>query len=363
MSAPRPPLISLLEAVASGRVDLPVEAFGPRLLAWAIETGLGPLLFRALAKNPANAASPQWHFIKGADLTARVVTGAQFDAVQEIIDACRTKMAPLTLLKGISISEQCYPEPHLRLMRDVDLLVEKQSLQSLKGVLEKLGYRQRCGRGAEQFDHHHHLAPLIHKETGVWIEIHHGLLSPQRRASATKSFSRETLESQLRPSQFQGMEVRRLSMELQLVYLACHWAQDFQRVGGMVALVDAIYLLKHAGQKLSWEWILGSVFRSVAATYVYILLSYLDRYRLISIAPEILQELSTSQLSFGRRSLRAAHRVIDHYVVMGQAYGRLSSERTVSIVWKTLTLPGSTLKNLFLVPVNLSLPEAYRIQN
>jgi hypothetical protein len=35
------------------------------------------------------------------------------------------------LLKGISISEQCYPEPHLRLMRDVDLLVAKESLSTI----------------------------------------------------------------------------------------------------------------------------------------------------------------------------------------------------------------------------------------
>ena len=46
------------------------------------------------------------------------------------------------------------------------------------------------------------------------------------------------------------MEVRRLSLELQLVYLASHWAQDFTRIGGLVALADTIYLLKHAGTGL-----------------------------------------------------------------------------------------------------------------
>lgn len=49
------------------------------------------------------------------------------------------------------------------------------------------------------------------------------------------------------------MEVRRLSLELQLVYLASHWAQDFIRIGGLVALADTIYLLKHAGADFQWE--------------------------------------------------------------------------------------------------------------
>lgn len=57
---------------------------------------------------------------------------AHFEAVGEIIDACGRSVRSLTLLKGISISEECYPDPHLRLMRDVDLLIEKEPLSTLR---------------------------------------------------------------------------------------------------------------------------------------------------------------------------------------------------------------------------------------
>jgi hypothetical protein len=57
-----------------------------------------------------------------------------------------------------------------------------------------------------------------------------------------------------------------------MIYLAAHWAQDFARVGGLVALADTIYLLKHAGNELSWEWVLSAVYRSLPATYLYLML-------------------------------------------------------------------------------------------
>ena len=185
--------------------------------------------------------------------------------MREIADACRSSLPPLTLLKGISISEQCYPEPHLRLMRDIDLLVPKESLSTITSVLHGLGYRQLSDNVA-RYDKHHHLEPFFHQEKQLWIEVHHGLFSPGRKASTARIFSRENLAAQSRSSRFQGMEVRRLSLELQLVYLASHWAQDFTRIGGMVAFADTIYLLKQAGAGFQWEWILRAVNRSLPAT-------------------------------------------------------------------------------------------------
>jgi hypothetical protein len=76
------------------------------------------------------------------------------------------------------------------------------------------------------------------------------LFSAERRAGSAKVFSRENLAAQSRPSRFQGMEVRRLSLELQLVYLASHWAQDFIRIGGLVALADTIYFVEARRDRL-----------------------------------------------------------------------------------------------------------------
>jgi hypothetical protein len=361
ISSKRPQLISALEAVSSGRADLPLDEFDASAVAWAIQSGLGPLLYRAVYQNPQSSISSHWSSLKAADLTARIVMAEHFEAVGEIIDACGGSRPRLTLLKGISISEEYYPEPHLRLMRDVDLLVEKESLSMVKTALQQLGYRQRS-EGTTHYGTHHHAEPFFHEEKQVWVEVHHALFSHHRRAASAWVFSPQNIAAQLRPSQFQGREIRRLSLELQLVYLAAHWAQDFARVGGLVALADTIYLLKYAGDELSWEWILSAVYRSVPATYLYLLLSYMERYDLVKIAPEIMRELSLSQRSFGNLGLKTIHNMIDHYFVTPTKFGPILSERTVAIVWKTLILPGPIVPKLMLIPLNLSLPQYCRIQ-
>jgi hypothetical protein len=188
------------------------------------------------------------------------------------------------------------------------------------------------------------------------------LFSPGRRTSTASIFRRENFDAQLRLSRFHGAEVYRLSLELQLVYLASHWAQDFTRIGGLVAFADTIYLLKHAGPGFSWEWILRAVNRSIPATYLYLLLSYLVGYDLVRIAPGVMRELSLIQRSFGSRSLKMIHRMIDDYLFKATNFGPLLSERSVSIIWNTLMLPGPTFPKLALIPLNLSLPQYCRIQ-
>src|ERR687897_3778 len=105
----RPELVSLLEAISSERGDLSLNPFNAGTVAWAIQSGLGPLFYRAVKDNPNNSASPHWSALKAADLTARVVVGDHLEAMVEIVDACRGQLPPITLLKGISIAEECYP--------------------------------------------------------------------------------------------------------------------------------------------------------------------------------------------------------------------------------------------------------------
>jgi hypothetical protein len=66
-------------------------------------------LYRAVHRNPQSTLISHWSSLKAADLTARIVIGEHFQAMLEIIDACRRGIPPLILLKGISISEECYP--------------------------------------------------------------------------------------------------------------------------------------------------------------------------------------------------------------------------------------------------------------
>lgn len=358
----KPQLISLLEAVAMDRRDLSLDAFDSGQIEWAIHTGLGPSFFRAVKGNPGNATSSHWPFLKAADLTARVISADLSDAMAEILDARCGREFRLTLLKGISISEECYPEPHLRPMRDLDFLVASDALPEVEILLRRLGYEQPCEGGAQTYENHHHLAPYFHSEKNVWAELYHSLFSSKKRASRASVFSLKNILSQLRPSTFRQRDVYRLSYELHVVYLACHWAQDFKTLGGMTAMVDMIYLLKQAGVRLDWQQILDWVRGSVAAIYLCLLLSYMNHYRLVCVDPGVLRELFVIQRSFGTQSIKLARAIINRYMVKGRGFGPILSMRNVSILWKALALPRSSLRHRVLTPVNFSLPLRLRAE-
>ena len=346
-----PSLIVLLQAASEDRADLALADFGPDQIRWAIETGLGALLRRSTAKDPKAGMSPLWPLVQGADLTARITVGEQLDALDAIIRGCASTAPPLTLLKGMSICEQYYPEPHLRPMVDIDVLVDPAALAPVESVLLQLGYGRRSQNPPEFYETHHHTTPFRHPQTKVWVEVHRGLFPVESPLGSDRIFGPDNLTAERRPAEFRGRPVNRLSDELQLVYLASHWASNLRRVGGMVAMLDLIYLLKNA-RAIRWERIFDWLAGSVASSYVYLLVTYLDRYGLVELAPEILRTLSLRQRSFGRTNLRILHALLDRYVTSGRDFGPLLTVRNFEILWKTLLLPGRPSQNLLRVLSN-----------
>lgn len=342
--------LSLLRAVSDDQAVLPAEAFDERSIRWVVATGLGPLLLRAAGERPGVVRPPIWSLVQAADLTARVITAEQIDAMTEIIDACRGRVPPLVLLKGISICEQYYPEPHLRPMRDIDVLVEREALPEIEAILFALGYCQPPVKPAVFYETHHHRSPFFHPGTGVWVDVHHALVPATSELGSDEVFSVEHLQSELRPSQFRGRRVRRLSDELQIVHVSCHWAHRLRRLGGMVAMVDMTYLLTRA-PAVQWPHILEWTKDSVAARYVYLLLAYVVRRRLVELDPDVLHRLRLTQNSLDRISVEIGHALVDGYVVGGRELGSLVSDKTLGRLWNTLVLHRPPSRRLGLAPV------------
>jgi Uncharacterised nucleotidyltransferase len=346
-----PALYDLLAAARHDRRDLVLSAFRPEQIRWAVTAGLGPWLHRCTRREPAAPESPLSSLVLGADLTARILVAEQLDALEEITDVCARDLPPLTLLKGISLCQQIYPEPHLRTMGDLDILVADDALPAVQSRLVELGYRPTSDYSPEFYAGHHHAIPLFHPRRRVWVEIHRGLLPRSSPVGADIVFSPATVQAERRESRFRGRRVDHLSGELQLVYLASHWAFGLRLERGLIGMLDVIRLLEHA--PLRWERILAWLDGSFAATYVCLLLTYLVRRRLIDVDPAVLDTLFRHQRSFGRANLQALHAVLDRHVVEGRPFDRLVSERSFGVVWRTLLTPGRPSRNLLALGWNL----------
>jgi hypothetical protein len=350
LSMHRPDLLALLDAVSKDHELSPLSLLDDRQVRWIIETGLGPIFWFACQKDSKTAESRSCCDVRGADLTARLINEIQLETLSEILVRSRGVLSPITLLKGSSAGSELYPQPHLRVMRDLDLLVDAREQPKLESILLEMGFRQQSTNSHEFYATHHHSMPFYHRDKGVWVEVHRGLFPPGNPLAKLPVFGARNIEAELRPSWLKGIPVLRLSTELQIVYTASHWALELKRRGGLFALLDIIFLLKRARQDIRWDAIFNWVQDSVAGTHLYLVLSYLNENKVVELDRKILANLFERQRSFGMLNLKIAHYLITRYIVKGKAP---IAAGKVAVLWENLLLDQGAFRNLVSVSKNI----------
>lgn len=329
-------LIELLRAAASDRMDLRLASFSSHEVDWAIQNGLGALLCRATKEDPNRESSTCWHQVLSADLTARVLVGEQIDAMIEILDRCEN-IAPITLLKGISLCGQIYPEPHLRPMRDLDFLVPKNTVAGVEHALTERGYLRRIPPHGEPPSDHHHGVPFWHPETENWVEVHWGLVSPKRPFATEPAFAPEEVLRGTLSLDFHDRPAGRLSDELQVIYVASHWAHGAPIPGAMVGLVDLALLLRSA-EEIDWEGVLGLT-GAFTSLQLQLALSYLDQRGLAIIDDKILAQLASRTYGLNALELAGLGWLIDRHIVSGRSFRWPTTEPIFRSSWEELLWP------------------------
>jgi hypothetical protein len=124
----------------------------------------------------------------GTRLRHRRANTIRIRLLGEIVEAFARRNLPLLLLKGSALAPLVYPEPGLRAMRDIDLLVRERDLAESGAILARLGY---AAKDEEEWPisrfHPHHQPPRIREvdDLQVWVEVHRRLGVARRDARAT----------------------------------------------------------------------------------------------------------------------------------------------------------------------------------
>jgi hypothetical protein len=292
------------------------EGANTRQFQWALEGGLGPLLHRA-SRGFADALPPAWReALLGAELTARVRQGNLVDVALEIIEVCERLKVCVTLLKGISVSEELYPAEHLRPMSDVDILIPASAYAPVEAALLEGGY-DRIDYPA--MEGHHHGAPLRHRTRRTLVELHTALFPSDSPLCENSLFSLPGVSSRSVRSMYHGKPVMRLSPELQLVYIASSWFNDLTlckvHPSFLASLFDAVYLLAASGRTLRWNEMFEWLDNEMAIASLYAMLTYLPRYGVDPLSHADLMPLASAQRLMGSLQLRAIHRMLDRHLI------------------------------------------------
>lgn len=348
---PRQRAQRFLRSVAEDRRSLDLRDWPDSLIVRLIEGGVGPVLWRLTRDAPPSLALE----LQSAELTARLVIGGLIEATEEILRAAGKDAQEIILLKGIVTADAHYPEPHLRVMGDIDVLAPPHLYDSLQSLLLKLGYQQSSELPEEFYTTHHHAMPFYHPSKHLWIEVHHALFSPSSTLAHEPCFAPSAVVAQSIPYTFRGIPARRLDEELHLIYVCSHWGSTLNLERGLIPILDVLYLLR-TNPSLDWDRVKQRAGQGAACRYLSLVLGYLLSRDLVQLPPEVARWVDKNNNDMGRFNTRLLCTVIDHFLVLRRPGGRFYTEPNLSTVWDTLLHGGPAYSNLLRVPVALLFP-------
>ena len=291
-----------------------------REFQWLLDSGFGPLLNFRLQSLLHRVSRTRQDMLRAADLVAQVQYGDVADTVTQVIDVATKIGTQVTLLKGISISEQYYAKPHFRRMSDIDVLVPKAAY----AVIESELLRQGFVRGGQLVDDdHNHGVPLLNAVNGTWVELHTGLVPASSELRNGRPFRAIDVSANTICGNAFGRQIGRLSNELQIVYISCTWNFDMTmrryHPSFVAGVFDGMVLLSANRNQINWSFIFDGIDNEMAAASLLILLSFLKRHEApLSIPP--LDALAKRQQLVGPVQLRAIHWALDRYLLAGKKW-------------------------------------------
>lgn len=246
MNSQKHDLCTLLRNIVSKDLHCARVTLSPKMIDWAIQTRLGSVLIDHL--ETTHLPSEKVDSLKAEELTAKFWYQTQYQTTLELIAELNKYNIVPTLLKGMSVSTEFYPKAYFRSMRDIDILVEESEIEQVEKTMVDLGYKQSSPLPLPFYETHHHTIPWQHKTKDVWFEIHRRIFPDSSPSCSATVFKIDTLSSEklISPidSNHDSLKTYRLGYELQIIYIAAHWAESFKQTGGLFAFIDIALIIK-----------------------------------------------------------------------------------------------------------------------
>jgi hypothetical protein len=280
--------VGALEAPAGARA-LGVASFtsgtGPLLGLW-IESG-------ALRAPPDVAAVLRLHLEHGRRRAARL--GRALGNVTAVLAAAGVKP---TVVKGMHTAYEVFPEPGVRPVSDVDLVVGGSELRAAEGALARAGFTGRpvlaspycCEWVPPGGDAVPRSLELTHERNPWTVDLH---ASFDRDFGGVRTVKLVPVHgASARDARIAGAEVRVLEQPWLAIYLAAHASQELKNLT-LVRLVELVWVL--GGGKLpapDWTELAAALDRPRVGPYVYPAFALADRLRPGTVPEALLERLA-----------------------------------------------------------------------
>ena len=236
---------------AVGKIEWSAEA-----VEWIGAEGLGPLVRMHLQAIGEELPTEVSRVLSGLTVRARRQAAIRNAALVEIVALLESAGVETLVLKGAALANLVYPEPSLRTMSDLDLLVAPGNARRAEQILSGAGFTALHPEITP--DEHFHLPGLTRsfQDMSITVELHHalGLVDPvTRERLGHQSFDR--LAATAQPFPVGESTMRTLGPEDLLRHVLRHGFCGTLRVPSfrLSQIADVVSIVEAWGERMDWD--------------------------------------------------------------------------------------------------------------
>ncbi len=222
--------------------------------------------------------------------------------LEKLRSALEQNEVPILISKGLPVSQDCYGDPGLRVMYDLDLIVKTEHKPKAFEVLRRLGYSPWFTKRHTNGEQTLFWQPKVYRwnpeqvsdpDAPWFVELHTKPWEPRWHGFEMECNLDLWQRSQSR--QIAGVHLRVPCAEKLLVHLAVHYACNvLESNARLMHLLDMILLLRLRGEELDWNLILENIQASGIASFCFLSFDLARRVGDLRLPDEFLTSLRRS---------------------------------------------------------------------
>lgn len=301
----------------------------PRLERLALHHGLGAVLYRSLQSHVAGIPVERLRSLKFHYVTNAFRSQQANVCLEQLGAAFGTERIPVIVTKGAALLRTLYDDPGLRIIGDVDLLVDERDVERAGAQLERMGLRQHASSHADERGPlcHIHLVYCRPEPRSVPVELHWRLFEPYQ----PYVFDLDAVRAHARQLPGLPANVFVMAPEHELAHLCVHlerhavafrslvgradWRELLllpQGLGRLVWLYDIALYLQRRSSLIDWDAFVDTARRWAMDDRVHATLELSRRVFGIGPPQEVLSGLQHGRPRFverlAHRAVLASHR-------------------------------------------------------
>ena len=253
---------------------------------------VSPLLYYRLTTEHAigNLSSQHLHALRNDFLNSSARSMYERSHLGKVLAAFRHRNIPVIVLKGAHLAEAIYPDPVLRRMNDIDLLIHTTDLPEAEKIMLKADYSYRSDPDRDKAWRSN--ISFVSSNGKLVFELHWHVIIPESRLNNDI----DTFLTNSQSAVIAGQKVQVLCSEDLLLYQCYHTAKHLFEHYGLRSLYDIKLITEKQSDKLDWDAVISRAREWGVEKSVFICLTMVHHLFGVSVEDSILKQIHPKEL-------------------------------------------------------------------